>query len=353
MTSTLIVRDAVSLVLGEMAAHVDYEDHLRARVAAATELPSERLEECLATIAPDAGEGAQPDVLGAALVLTLAHPKAAAAHRMSAPVVGRRLAAWYESADDVEFAFAVLHLVGDFAPGNAAIERATASLMRRQGMVQELVERYLDRAQRLLDEGENHEAIPWLREVLLLDRSRKDVARMIRDLRFDEVESKRARSRRVRLAGVVLGLSAIATLATMRELKVKREFAEIPAAQAGDLETLRFRLDSIEAFVTANPIWHGALGALQERSDLRVEIDRIMEKEAAHADRAEASRRRKDSLADNARSLGRRSAEQGDYQAALSEFEKALQLASDSWPHADRTQRDVEAIRAHLGEEGT
>jgi tetratricopeptide (TPR) repeat protein len=350
MSSTLIVRDAIALVMGDDAAPPELEGHLRARVEAVRSMPSKQVEEVLATIAADAGEDAASDVLSAALVLCLAHPRQAAGQKLNAAACGRRLAGAFEREENVDSAFAALRVVSAAAPGNAGIERAYASLMRRQGMVQELVDRYLARAQHLLDEGEQQEAIPWLREVLLLDRSRKDVARMIRDLRFDEVESKRARRRRVRVAGVALALSLAVSLGVLRERNVRRQFEVIPAAMHGDLPALQTRLGAIERFVGANPVWHGALGALQERSELRVEIERLQEEAAARLELEESARRRQDSMADSACIMARHAAERGDFAAALEEFRHALELASESWPHTERTRRDVEALEEHLAQ---
>jgi len=352
MSNTLIVRDAVALACGDLAGGAELEAHLLERVEITRSLPDDQVQECFDVLAPDAGDEAQAEVLAAALILTAAHPRAAAAFKLSPAVVGRRLAAAFERAEDVDFAFASLRVAGRFAPGNAGIERATASLMRRQGMVQELVDRYLDRAQRLLDEGEHAEAIPWLREVLALDRSRKDVARMIRDLRFDEVSSANARKRRVRIAGLALAVSLGLSFAALREVRLRSDFADLPQAIPGDVPSLNARLAAVEEFVAANPVWHGALGALQERSELRVLIERIVEDEAAKREKAETARERMDEMADGSTVLARRLYERGDAQGALDEFEKALSIASESWPQRERTERDIAALKEAIAEEG-
>ena len=353
MTNTLIVRDAIALVLGEAVGGADLEAHLRARVAAARSLDESQVRDCLEVVAPDAGEDAQPEVLATAFVLAAAHPRASAAHQLNAAVVGRRLSAAYERADDVDSAFAALRIASELVPRNAGLERAMASLMRRKGMVQELVERYLERAQQLLDEGEHAEAIPWLREVLALDRSRKDVARMIRDLRFDEVSSVKSRRRRIRIAGVALVLSLAASVGVLRELRLRADFESLPEAVPGNLATLSARLAAVEAFVAANPVWHGALDVLQERADLRVQIERVAEEEAVKAKRVDFDREQRNMMADGAVILARRHAEVGDFAAALQEFRRALSLSSESWSQRERTQRDVEALAKHLEEGGS
>jgi tetratricopeptide (TPR) repeat protein len=353
MSNTLIVRDAVALVCGETSVGADLAEHLRARIAAARTLPGDQVEECFAVLAPESGEDAPADLLQAALILAVAHPHAAAKHKLLPAVLGRRLAVACEKGEDVDAAFAVLHFSADLAPGHSGVERATASLMRRQGMVQELVDRYLERAQRLLDEGEHTEAIPWLREVLLLDRSRKDVARMIRDLRFDEVSSAKARRRRFRIAGVALAFSLALSVGVLREIRLRREFGRIQAAKPGDLPTLNARLAAVETFVSDNPVWHGALSVLKERTDMRVQIERIIAEEAAKAERDAAERERHDRIADSSVILARSLVSRGEYAEAIAEFQKALELGSPSWPWRERTERDVEALKEHLAGEGS
>ena len=56
-------------------------------------------------------------------------------------------------------------------------------------------------------------------------------------------------------------------------------------------------------------------------------------------------------MADTARLLGNSSAMEEDFATALVKFREALDLASDTWPQRTRTQRDVDAILAHLAEQ--
>jgi tetratricopeptide (TPR) repeat protein len=219
-------------------------------------------------------------------------------------------------------------------------------------MVQELVERYMARARKLLDGGATQEAIPWLREVLQLDRSRKDVARMIRDLRYDEVAFKRSKRRRARTAVSVLAVSLGVALAGLREVKVRQGFAELPPAKSGDVASLRERLSALEDFIAAQPVWHGALTALKERSEVRVELDRLNTEEMARRERQAQERRKNDQLADAACARARGAADAGDFEAALREFQAALELASGEWAYRERTLRDVDAVVAYLGREG-
>ncbi len=353
MSSTLIVRDALLVVHGDPTVPEDPEKHLASRVKEARSFGRRVVEDCLSVLAPSAGgDDCDPEVLEAVLILALAHPKLAADHALEPVVVGRRLAASLEKSGDTGTAHRSLLALAEFLPGNRAIERDLAGLMRREGMVQDLVERYLDRAKRLLDEGKKQEAIPCLREVLQLDRSRKDVARMIRDLRFDEVDEIKKRRRRVRVAVLVVLLSLGASLVGLREVQVSRDYRKLPPGEEGDLVSLRARLSALEGFVDEYPVWHGSLGVLQERSALRVEIDRLNEETLTRREMSAAKTRRQQKQADGARVKARNLAEARDFEGALAEFRRALELAAYDWEHRARTERDIAAIEEFLAEGG-
>jgi len=351
MSSTLIVRDALSLVLGGERGPRGLEEHLRDRVHAVRAEGEQAFVEILECMAPTAGEDAQADVLSAALVLALAHPRLAQNYAITAGVHGTRLASRLERDGDVEGACGALRLVCALQPGNRPVERALATLMRRQGMVQDLVDRYLLRAQELLDRGAKKEAIPWLREVLQLDRSRKDVARTIRDLRFEEVKVTKAHGRRWSFVLVSTAVALGLTLVVGREVQLRRSFEALPPAAKGSLATLRFRLEALETFIERHPIWHGALGAMEERAALKDEIDRINADELARREMEASERRLRDTMADNARLLANESAQGEDFSAALVKFREAIEVASETWPHRARTERDIEAIAAHIAEQ--
>src|ERR1051326_628003 len=140
MTTTLIVRDASLAINGAPEKRGEPREHLRLRIADVAHMEARTAEECVEVLSSVSnGEGADPDVLEALVIVGL------------------------------------------------------AQLMRRQGMVQDLVNRYFERARKLMREGRNNEAAGWLREVLQLDPSRKDAARLIRDLRFKRAGSRRRR----------------------------------------------------------------------------------------------------------------------------------------------------------------
>jgi tetratricopeptide (TPR) repeat protein len=341
----MIVRDALSLVLGERSEKRELEEHLAERVDIVRMIDEASLLGILDLIAPTAGEDGQTDVLKAALVLALAQPELAQRYGISSAVHGRRLEARLERQGDIEGACASLRLISRLQPGNQAIERALAALMRRQGMQAELVERYLKRAQALLDQGRHEEAIPWLREVLQIDGTRKDVARTIRDLRFEEAAAGKSRRRHTLLIATTLFLGLCAALVALREVHVRRTYQALPDA-GSDLVSLRYRLEALDAFVERYPIWHGALSAMADRSRLRGEIAQINSRELTQRAEEAAERKRADALADGARSRAEHKARGGDLEAAVVLYREALSYASEEWPQRDRVERDIAAITA-------
>ena len=352
MASTLIVRDATLAINGAPETRPEPPEFLRERILEAANLSEETIQDCVEVLLASAsGEDPEAEVLEALTILGLSQPRIAAELGVSAVSHGRRLSSRLERDGDVAHAIAVLELLAENHPGHRSLERDLAAMMRRTGMVTDLVERYILRAQGLLKEGRTAEAIAWYREVLLLDRSRKDVARTIRDLRFQEVDDGRNRKRRRRLTVLVLAVSAVISMVALREVQVRQAFTELPAAVSGDLPSMRARLAGLEAFVSDHPIWHGGLGVVAERAALRVEIETLAQERAFEEEArrdAEASRLEAINLA---RARGRAHVHSGDYAAALRELENALRLAGPDWSERDRVERDVAAVREFLQEQ--
>lgn len=349
MVSTLIVRDVTLAVNGLPETRLDAGEFLRERVEVVSSFDQPTVEECFEVLQPVSGaEDAEPEVLEALMLLTLAHPEACAKFEASAVVAGRRLAGLLESRGQVERAVAILELLIERFPGNRSIERDLASLMRRRGKVEDLIERYLARANHLLKTGRGTEAIDYLREVLLLDRSRKDVARMIRDLRYQEVDEAKGSRRRKRTVFLVLSLSLALTLAVLRELRVRKAFESLPVADAADPDSQAARLTALELFVQRYPLWHGSLGAVAERTSLRVDLERNAQQRQAALERRRSEEVQRLELADMARERALLHVDSGEFEAALKEFQESLEVAPDGWTQRKRVERDVAAISAWL-----
>ncbi|MEW6071908.1 MAG: hypothetical protein AB1726_04830 [Planctomycetota bacterium] len=351
MTSTIIARDATLAINGAPETRGEPASFLRERIQAISHLDPEMVEQCAEVLlALAASEDPDPEILEALTILGLSQPRIGAQAGVSAVSCGRRLASRLERDGAPEHAKVVLELLAEHHPGQRSLERDLAALMRRTGMVEDLVARYLERAQGLLREGRTAEAIAWYREVLLLDRSRSDVARAIRDLRYQEVDQGRTKKRRRRAVALVLLASTLLTLGVLREVRVRQAFAALPAVDGNDLDGMRIRLAALEEFLRRHPVWHGSLGVLAERSTLRVGIESRSQELAYQAEmEREAAARRLEAIR-LARQRGRQLASAGDYAAALRELEGALRLADPAWSEREQVERDVEALRRYLEE---
>ena len=173
-------------------------------------------------------------LLEALVILGLAHPAVLSRARISLAVEGRRLAILLERGGEPERARALLEFLAAKLPGERTIDQELAALLRRTGGTEDLVERYLDRAHASVERGRIGEAIPWLQEVLLLDRTRRDVARMIRDLRYGEAARARSSRRRTRWAVGLATVTALATVGVAWNQDATTRFDRLPSAASGD-----------------------------------------------------------------------------------------------------------------------
>ena len=351
MTSTLIVRDATLAINGAPETRGEPEAHLRKRLSEVARFDAPFVRECVDVLSTPLGTvECDAEVLEAITLLGLTHPELVQALGTNALQTGLALAAQLEKRGQPDFAHAVFDLMAESFPNDRTLERAVASFMRRQGKLLDLVERYLERANILLKQGKTNEGIAWLREVLLLDRSRKDVARTIRDLRFQDLTSKRSRKNRARLALSVLLLSLTISFLGIREISIRRAFEDLSPATPGDLATMEARLNDLEIFVKRHPVWHGALSVLEERSRLRVNIDHLRTVEEERVESEERERALRLEAVFLARERGKLLASAGDFPGAVKEFERALEMAPQDWEERARTERDIVAIKEVLRE---
>lgn len=348
MTTTLIVRDATLAINGAPEKRREPNEHLRLRIAEVGHMDNRTAEECVEVLSSVAGgEGADPEVLEALVIVGLAKPDLAKRLNLPTLATGRRLAARYERSVDVDGALAVLELLQQHFPRQESLERDLAQLMRRQGMVKDLVSRYFDRARKLMREGRHNEAAGWLREVLQLDPGRKDAARLLRDLRFKGA-SRRPRSPgsfRFLFVGTVL--SVLLSYGFLREFRLREELRVMPAAVPGNMASLRRRLADVEEFIGAHPIWHGALQLLAERSELRVQLSVLEEKERAEQEQRERVVEERLESAELCRQRGLMQAQSGDFRAAVESFREALQYGGREWVHYERVTRDLSALETN------
>jgi tetratricopeptide (TPR) repeat protein len=350
MSTTLIVRDATLAINGAPEKRRAPREHLRARVAEVAHMDERTAEECVEVLSAVAGgEGADPEVLEALVIVGLA--QVAMAKRLNLPTLatGRRLAARYERSAEVDAAVAVLELLLQHFPGQESLERDLGQLMRRQGMVKDLVGRYFERARRLMREGRNNEAAGWLREVLQLDPARKDAARLLRDLRFKGGGGRaRRRGSMLRTLLVIGGLALGVAFLGQRELRLRAEFLSLPSAAPGNAGVLKRRLGELERFIDQHPVWHGAFAVLSERTELRVQLAVLEEAARVERESAERAERERLEAADLSRQRGVLLAQSGDLRGALAALRQALEYGGPDWPHYARVSGDVSALEASL-----
>ena len=287
---------------------------------------------------------ANPDdalALEALLVLGLGHTEVHDRHRISMPQEGRRFAILLERAGDSQRAEDMLRLLLEMFPGNETLLGELEALERRDGSMGRRVERHLRSAEEALRAGRRDEALRWLREVLALEPRRRDVARMVRDLRFEEELSRTTWRRRMRLA--VLACIGVVALAVLfgRERAIEAERAALPAAQAGDLLSSRERLAGLDHLLEGNVFWLGMSGVSRERTLLQLEIERLELRAVAQEARRLEARSRAALLADAERSQAFVAADRMDFDRALAHFRGALEAAPLNWEHRDSTQREV------------
>lgn len=348
MTTTLIVRDATLAINGAPEKRGEPREHLKLRVAEVGHMDPRTAEECVEVLSAVAGgDGADPDVLEALVVIGLAQSRLAQRLNLPTEATGRRLAVRLERSGDIDRSLAVLELLQQHFPGQAALEHDLAQLMRRQGMVQDLVSRYFERAKRLVHEGRSHEAAGWLREVLQLDPSRKDAARLLRNLRFKTTARSKKRS-----GGGIAFVLATALLAfgvfyeLVREFRLREEFLSLPIAGADSVPVIKRRLTDLEQFVEKHPVWHGMFQVLTERSELRIQLAVLEEQARQERETAERAVRERLEAADLHRERGLMRIQGGDTRGALEAFRQALEAGGPDWPHHARVSRDVSDLEA-------
>lgn len=347
MTTTLIVRDATLAINGAPEKRRAPNEHLRLRIAEVAHMDARTTEECVEVLsAVSGGEGADPEVLEALVVVGLAHPNMAQRLDLPTLTTGRRLAARYERSADVDSAMAMLELLQKYFPGQESLESDLSQLMRRQGMVKDLVGRYFERARNLIREGRQAEAAGWLREVLQLDPGRKDAARLLRDLHFKGKSRGTRRAGGLRFLAVVTLLSLGLFYGLQREFRLRAELDNLPLAAAGNLSALKRRLAEIEQFIGQNPVWHGALQVLAERSELRVQLTVLQELERAEREQEERAERERLETAEAYRQRGLMQAQSGDLPGALDAFRAALQHGGPNWAHHAQVTRDLSELAA-------
>ncbi len=285
--------------------------------------------------------------LEALLILGLAHPTILDRHRISLRTEGRRLASMLEAQGQVERARCLIEVLDQRVGADDLEVEAEGGTGKPRAEVEAEIETYLKRADQCAALGRNTEAIRWLQEIVTLDRNRRDVARMIRDLRWSEKERQAKGRKRLRVAGVLLVVAALVAGVFMRESYIGTAFGDLPPSN-GQIQSLRERLSSVDALVDDHKLWFGMGSVLREQTRLRREISSIEAAAAEVEHQAALERARKVEDAEAARSRGMLLAQQGHFEEALADLRQALELADPTWSEREQVVANVAAIEAWM-----
>lgn len=181
---------------------------------------------------------------------------------------------------------------------------------------------------------------------------------MIRDLRFDEIERAHRRKRTFRLVAISFVLSITVTVMILREKKIADEFAQLPSVQVGDLASLQARHGGIQGLLDRHHIWTGAYKARAEFDALVLSIhEREQALAAEESERLQELTRIKEE-AEAARQRGLILANQRNFDGALGQFKKALELCDSlgengwggsPWEHRDQVVVDIYELEKFEG----
>jgi tetratricopeptide (TPR) repeat protein len=286
--------------------------------------------------------------LEALLILGLAHPPILEKYQVSLAAEGRRLCVLLENQGDVERARSLLEVLATRLPDERELQQDLASFMRRAGDVDQLVERCLQRADEEVRKGRPMEAISWLQEILLHDQSRRDVARMIRDLRYQEMENLARRKRRNRLVLLLMVVTTTLTAMVLRERNINEQYAALPPFTVQDGSSLSARLDGLDHLIAGNRLWLGMFDVVGERSELQKQRDRISARQAEAGRKELELQYQRTAQAEALRLSAIAKVAAGELEAALAEFELALESSSPDWPRRERVEANIEAIQELL-----
>jgi tetratricopeptide (TPR) repeat protein len=286
------------------------------------------------------------------VLLGLAWPRLVLRHGYELVGSARELAACRLGEGDLRMARAVLERAAELFPDHVGLERDLVAVLREADEVEELARRCIARAQREIDGGRIDEAIAWLQEVIRVDPGRRDLARLIRDLRFGQADRARRRARLRRAAAVSLLAMILVGALAWREYDVRRQFRGLPSVDPSSAASVEVRLAALEGFATTHPVWHGAFDVRSELSGLRSTRRRL--ESQAQTDRALAAtiERERRAEADLLLAGVESKVEYGRLGLAVEDIRRALELGGVDWPSRERALADLEALERLIQQRG-
>jgi tetratricopeptide (TPR) repeat protein len=282
--------------------------------------------------------------LEALLILGLAHPSILAKYHVSLAAEGRRLCVLLENLGDVDRARGLLELLTTRLPDERELQQDLASMMRRHGDTDQLVDRCLERADKAVQSGKPMDAIPWLQEVLLHDQTRRDVARMIRDLRYQEMETLARQRRRNRLVLILVVISTALSAVFVREQHIGADYGALPSFTATDSAAISARIVGLDTLIADNSFWFGMFNVVGERSRLQEMHDRLGAKQAKVKREKIARDLERQSHAETKRLAAIDAAMAAKYDEAKELFQGALALGDQDWDRRERIEANIAAI---------
>jgi len=198
-------------------------------------------------------------------------------------------------------------------------------------------------AERLVKRLQREGSLEWSSAIL---RSRMAESREVREgaplrsrKRSWNVALPSARSLKLALS---VGLGLLLLLGGLRrELDLRAEWAAIPEAKAGDLESVRVRVTRLRELIEESGAWVGLPAAATEQLRLEGELRRLsrLEEQRLTGLRGEARRRAAD--AHEARDKALLALEAGSHQEARRWFAYAIERGGAEWEGAAQAERDL------------
>ena len=302
------------------------------------------------------------DALEALAVLAAACPGAAARCDVDGGAVARLLARQLVRLGDDDRAEGVFGYLCEYQGADRELRREWIACARRAGRADDVIEHLLIQARACEEHGEVDRAIADLRDCLLLDPSRRDLAARIRTL--SGARHRDAPWRALPWGTLVLALLAVAAgLAAVRHDRVSRDrhaaLAEAapvpePASDGSDLAALERRVAELDTLIGERLLWTGLFAARRERAELETRLEAARRHLEAvpeeFVDDGSAQRQLDLLRADTAHVRARRFVEGGDLRAAAAAYAEALAQAPEGWTPRERVVRDLAAVRERLAD---
>src|SRR5262245_20499018 len=262
---------------------------------------------------------------------------------------GRAVASLYLDLEQPDRARDVLEAVLRQSATDAETKRLLISALTRLGETSAVVSVYESLADDVAVTNPIC-AVRYLQKILLLNRSRTDVAQRIKDL-YNSVERRRAR-RRGALVGTAagVGLAAMAGLYGLYEMNARSAFEGL------DLEGRRLRQEyreaasALETFLRRHPLSLTAGRAREALADVRVALTHEQIRERSAEDRIAAERAEKVARAEDLVRQARERAGDGSLREAGDLLRAALAEAPTEWRRAEDVKAQIASIDGYLAE---